>query len=708
MSREGRRELPGHVLVTGEAERALVARPHETLLVGRVRRVAVDAALLNGLVGVGLRGGELDRRVAPDAKVRRLGGHLLRRARARRVAACARREDLVGLGPDEPGLLRGVRVVAVHTIGVGRHQTLVRLRDLGALDVVALQAERPGRGEELVGLRRRVRVVAGGAVAFAEGTVDRLRGEERLLLRVTGEAQVAAFLDEPFRVGSRVRVVALDTLAVLDGSVDGLFGEVRLDRRVAADAKGRSGFVDEVSFLRGVRRVAGGALALPGRGVGPDRLLEALREIGVAGRAQLGGLARQCRRRRRLLGGGGRFVAGGAVPIGERRMADRVQEPFLARDVRIVAGEAVRLRDRVALVRLDEGGLFHLVTARAELLHGLDEKGGLPRRVAGVAVEALSFGDRLMQGGLLLLQARVELRVAGEAEQADVVRQEGRVPGAVRVVAALAGARAHGLVDGARLRKVGRDRRVVAVLAEGAGLVLEEARAARRVRVVAGVAGALGKRAVRLARRRLPPLLHVGMAGEAQLSGRLGEKLRLVCRVRVVAARAGALAHRGVHEGLGELRLLRGVAGIAELPSRAGRELGLPSAVRHVARGALTRLRRRVDDFLRQPLLGLGVAARAGRDARGLEQFLPGGGVRVVAGGAVPAFEGVVNDRLFQFRLLVRVAVEAELRLLGLERQCAGCFVRRSLGGGGVAGRAVRGGSVDDLAEERALGGRVR
>src|SRR6266540_4156323 len=652
MSRERRRELPGHVLVAGEAERALVARPHETLLVGRVRRVAVDAALLHGLVRVGFRGGELHGRVAAHAEIRRLDRHLLRRARARRVAPRARREDLMGLGADEPGLLGGVRVVAVRAIGAGRHEPLVRLRGLRVPDVVALLAERAGRSEELVRLRRGVRVVAGRAVALAEGSVDRLRGEERLLLGVAGEAQVAPFLDEPFEIGGRVRVVALDALAVLDRRVDRLLREVRLDRRVAADAERRAGLVDEVLLLRGVRRVAGGAIALLRRGMSPGRLLEALGEIGVAGRAQLGGLARQRRRgsrlARRSLGGGGRLVTRGAIPVGEGRVADRVQEPLLARDVGVVAGEAVRLRDRVAL------------------------------------------------------------------------------------------------------GKAGGNHRVGSTLAEGPCLVLQQPRPARRVRVVAGVARALGKRAVHLPRRRLPSLLHVRVAGEAQLSGRLRKELRLVRRVRVVAARAGAVAHRGVYEGLRELRLLRRVAGIAELPSRPGRELGLVAAVRHMARGAFARLRRRVDDFLRQPLLRLGVAARAGRDARGLEQLLPGGGVRgvaggalalrgrlvrhlardlladvlvtgeaqlllrrseqglavggvrVVAGGAVAALERLVDDRLLQLGLLVRVTVEAELRLGGRQlRLAAGRWFL-------MTGRAVRGGRVDDPAEQRGVGGRVR
>src|SRR6266542_3199406 len=50
-----------------------------------------------------------------------------------------------------------------------------------------------------------------------------------------------------------------------------------------------------------------------------------------------------------------------------------------------------------------------------------------------MAIEALSFQDRLVHDGLALLQTLIELGMATQAKQPDVVRQEGGVSRAVRL-----------------------------------------------------------------------------------------------------------------------------------------------------------------------------------------------------------------------------------------------------------------------------------
>src|SRR6266542_2162694 len=308
-----------------------------------------------------------------------------------------------------------------------------------------------------------------------------------------------------------------------------------------------------------------------------------------------------------------------------------------------------------------------------------------------MAIEALSFQDRLVHDGLALLQTLIELGMATQAKQPDVVRQEGGVSRAVRVVAGLARAGSNRLVNGLRLRKAGGRRHLVAALAEGARLILQEPRAARRM--------------------------------------------------RVVARGAGPLPHRPVHEGLREFRFLRFMAGETEIGTGSGRELWLIAAVGSVARDALARFGRSVHDLLRQPFLRLTVAGRAELGARDLQELLLRRGVRGMAGGAasvggrlvrelarhLPAdvlvaaeaqlfldrgqqrllvarvrsvagrtvgrLEGLVDDRFLQVSLLVRVAIEAELRLS--RRQLRLASRRRLL----MAARAIRRGRMHDLAE---------
>src|SRR5206468_3741181 len=117
-------------------------------------------------------------------------GHLLRRTRARRVAAVAGLEDRVRVGADQGDLVGAMRVVARGAVRAGADEALVPLDDLRRLDVVALRAELGGRQEELILLTRGVRIVAGRAVALGEGAVHGLGRRERLHAGVAREAEL--------------------------------------------------------------------------------------------------------------------------------------------------------------------------------------------------------------------------------------------------------------------------------------------------------------------------------------------------------------------------------------------------------------------------------------------------------------------------------------------------------------------------------------
>lgn len=265
--------------------------------------------------------------------------------------------------------------------------------------------------------------MTGLALSAFEGSVSH-RGEEPLLVR--GMGVVAGHAVQP-----RARVAEVLRPEVLGVHVVALAAEV---------AHG----LGEEAYLRTlVRKVAGRAFSVAGRGVG-DIVTDALVEVLVTAGAEQGRRCLQQGRRARLV----RIMAGNALPL----------------------REGLVLADRIAGVEV--------VALAAELAGRFGQQRSVGRRVGGVTHQALTVGEGRMLGHGL--RVRPESRVAARAECGRGLAQQRRIRRAVRVVALGALSFAHRSVLGGQRQPLFGTR--VALAAEIELRALDQSRLVGRMR----------------------------------------------------------------------------------------------------------------------------------------------------------------------------------------------------------------------------------
>lgn len=351
--------------------------------------------------------------------------------------------------------------------------------------------------------------------------------------------------------------------------------------------------------------------------------------------------------------------------------------------VRVVAAQAVRVRDREAPMAGRQPRILDVVAGDAEARHRGLEHPGVRGAVGIVAAGAVSGRDRSV--GALRLHDLADVVVATEAELPLGLLEERGLVGRVSGVAVVASPFPDRRVGQGGVGIEARER-----MAAPAGLVdpsCEEVLAAGRVRVVAGGAILLRKGGM-LGLVAGPDCGHIVVTGEADLAGgrrraplavagvaaplrerRMAISVQQVLLLGLVPLMAAETLHaRGilVEMVLSESLVLLVVAGEAEAGNVGPEELRVLASVGLVTDEAVL-LSGRVHGCGPVGLGDLRVAGSADRGGGRGQKVRPAGAMGVMAGGALPLGHRGVHVGLRRGH--VHVTSEADLVRRRLEQR---------------------------------------